>query len=183
VSDPEAPAPGHVPTISLIGMPGVGKSTIGRHVARRIGSDFVDTDTVIERRLGEPIRSFFERHGEARFREIESEVLAQCVAGPGVIATGGGIVLSEANRGLLRSRTTCLYLRAKPEDLFRRLRHDSKRPLLQVADPLAKLRELYAVRDPLYRLACHFELDVGHGSMPSLLSRVVMQLELAGLVD
>ena len=164
-------------------MPGVGKSTVGRHLARRIGATFADTDTVIERRIGCPIRVFFEEHGEPRFREIESEVLAELMSlQAGVVATGGGIVLSEANRTLLHSRSVCIYLCAKPEELFKRLRHDSKRPLLQVADPLGRLRDLYATRDPLYRQASHYVLDVAHGSLPSLLSRVVMQLEVSGVI-
>jgi len=164
-------------------MPGVGKSTIGRHLARRSDVAFVDTDVSVERRIGCPIRVFFEQQGEARFREIESEVLSETVVGPaGVIATGGGVVLSAANRALLRSRTVCVYLRATPEDLFKRLRHDSKRPLLQVADPLARLRELFDTRDPLYAQASQFVIEVGHGSMPNLLSRVLMQLELSGAI-
>lgn len=164
-------------------MPGVGKSTIGRHLARRIGVAFTDTDATIEHRIGCPIRVFFEEYGEARFREIESEILAESVnPQAGVVATGGGIVLSEANRTLLHSRTVCIYLCAKPEDLYKRLRHDSKRPLLQVPDPLGRLRELYATRDPLYRQASHYVLDVAHGPLPSLLSRVLMQLELSGVI-
>ena len=99
-----------------------------------------------------------------------------------VVATGGGIVLREANRTLLHSRTVCIYLCAKPEELYKRLRHDSKRPLLQVADPLGRLRDLFATRDPLYRLASHYVLDVAHAPLQGLLSRVVMQLEVAGVI-
>src|SRR6201999_3685333 len=105
---------------SLIGMPGGGKSTVGRHLARRLGRGFVDTDLVIERRIGCSIRTFFEQEGEDRFRDIESAVLAELIeTSPGVIATGGGIVLRDANREMLQSRTVCIYLRSTPEELFR----------------------------------------------------------------
>lgn len=165
-------------------MPGGGKSTVGRHLARRLGEGFVDTDTVIERRIGCPIRTFFEQEGEDRFRDIETEVLDEIVQSThGVIATGGGIVLRDANRDVLRSHTVCIYLRSTPEELFRRLRHDSKRPLLQVADPLARLRELHQKRDPLYRQAARFIVETGRPSVPALVNMILMQLELAGLVD
>ena len=170
--------------LSLIGMPGGGKSTVGRHLARRLSEGFVDTDAVIERRIGCPIRTFFEQEGEDRFRDIETEVLEELIQSThGVIATGGGIVLRDANRALLQAHTVCVYLRSTPEELFRRLRHDSKRPLLQVADPLARLRELYQKRDPLYRQAARFIIETGRPSVPALVNMILMQLELAGLVD
>ena len=165
-------------------MPGGGKSTVGRHLARRLAVSFVDTDAVIERRIGCPIRTFFEQEGEERFRDIEVAALAELVASThGVIATGGGIALRDENRVLLHAHTTCVYLRSTPEELFRRLRHDSKRPLLQVADPLARLRDLYAKRDPLYREAAHFIIETGRPSVPTLVNMILMQLELAGAVD
>ena len=170
--------------IALVGMPGGGKSTVGRHLSRRLGLSFADSDAVIENRIGRSIRTFFEQEGEERFRDIECEVVTQLIAvGPAVIATGGGVVLREANRSALRDQTICVYLRSTPEELFRRLRHDSKRPLLQVADPLARLRELYAKRDPLYREAAHFVIETGRPSVPALVNMILMQLELAGLVD
>ncbi len=165
-------------------MPGGGKSTVGRHLARRLAVSFVDADAAIERRIGCPIRTFFEQEGEEHFRDIESAVLAELITShDGVIATGGGSVLREVNRDLLHAHTTCLYLRSTPEDLFRRLRHDAKRPLLQVADPLARLRELFAKRDPLYRETAHFIIDTGRPSVPTLVNMILMQLELAGMVD
>ena len=165
-------------------MPGGGKSTVGRHLARRLNLAFVDSDTVIERRLGCSIRTYFEQDGEDRFRDIEAAVLAELIdTTRGVIATGGGIVLREENRLGLRSRTVCVYLRSTPEELFRRLRHDTKRPLLQVADPLARLRELYVKRDPLYRDAARFVIETGRPSVPTLVNMIMMQLELAGAVE
>jgi shikimate kinase len=166
--------------ISLVALPGGGKSTVGRHVARRLGLDFVDTDAVIEQRIGGSIRDFFEREGEEAFRDLEQSVITELVgAHRGVLATGGGAVLRAATRQALHGHGTCLYLRATPEDLMRRLRGDTKRPLLQVANPLAKLRELYAQRDPLYREAAHFIVETGRPSVPTLVNMVLMQLEMA----
>lgn len=166
-------------------MPGGGKSTVGKHLARQLGVQFVDTDAVIEQRIGEPIRFFFDREGESAFRDVETEVLASILQAmpEGVLATGGGIVLRDRNRELLHSQSTVLYLRSTPEDLFRRLRHDTTRPLLQVRDPLAKLRELHHQRDPLYRRCAHYVLESARPSVHALVNMALMQLELAGLLD
>lgn len=165
--------------ISLIGLPGSGKTTVGRQLARRLQLPFVDSDQAIEARLGCPIREFFEREGEARFREIEAEVIdALTQQGPGVLSTGGGAVLRAENRQHLRSRGRVIYLKSHPEELIRRLRHDTNRPLLQVADPMAKLRELFATRDPLYRQTAHFVVETGRPSVATLVNMIVMQLEL-----
>jgi shikimate kinase len=172
--------------ISLVGMPGGGKSTVGRQMARQLGVRFLDSDTEIERRLGQTIREFFAKQGEAAFRDIEAQVIADLLADAGqefVLATGGGAVLREANRVQLHEHSTVLYLRSSPEELFRRLRHDTQRPLLQVQDPLQKLRELFAVRDPLYRRCAHFILETGRPSVHALVNMAFMQLELAGLID
>ncbi len=165
--------------ISLIGLPGSGKSTVGRQLARRLQLPFVDSDQAIEARLGCPIREFFECEGEARFREIESEVIdALTQQGAGVLSTGGGAVLRPENRAHLRARGRVIYLKSHPEELIRRLRHDINRPLLQVADPMAKLRELFATRDPLYRQTAHFVVETGRPSVATLVNMIVMQLEL-----
>ena len=165
-------------------MPGAGKSTAGRHLASALGMPFVDADTEIERRIGMSIRAFFEREGEESFRDVEQAVLADLAQRGGlVLATGGGAVLREANRRALHDHTTVVYLRAAPEELFRRLRHDTQRPLLQVADPLRKLRDLFQVRDPLYRETAHFIIETGRPSVPTLVNMMLMQLELAGVVS
>src|SRR4051812_13844782 len=122
--------------IALVGMPGGGKSTIGRQLARRLNVPFADADVMLENRIRQPIRSFFECEGEARFRDLEQTLIDELTAqGSGVLATGGGAVLREPNRRALRERTTVIYLRSTPEELARRLQHDRQRPLLQVADP------------------------------------------------
>lgn len=171
--------------ISLIGLPGGGKSTVGRQLARRLNVPFLDSDHVIEDRIGGTIRSFFEQHGEDRFRDIEQEVIAELLARPDplVLATGGGAVLRASNRQALHDGSTVVYLRSTPEELHRRLKHDTQRPLLQVQDPLRRLRDLYAARDPLYRETAHFAIDTGRPSVTTLVNMILMQLELAGLVD
>lgn len=169
--------------LSLVGMPGSGKSTVGRQLARRLGLPFFDSDQRIEQRLGCSIREYFAREGEPAFRDVEEQVLADLSRGPtAVVATGGGAVLREANRRHLREAGRVIYLRSSPDELFRRLRHDTQRPLLQVADPLGKLRALYAERDPLYREAAHFQIETGRPSVPTLVNIILMQLELAGVL-
>jgi shikimate kinase len=166
----------------LIGLPGSGKSTVGRHLSRRLQLPFFDSDHVIEQRLGCSIREFFEREGEQRFRDLEAEVIHELTSLPeAVISTGGGSVLRAENRRRLRERGQVVYLRSHPDELFRRLRHDKKRPLLQVADPLQRLRDLYAERDPLYRETAHFIIETGRPSVSTLVNMIVMQVELAGL--
>jgi len=170
--------------IALVAMPGGGKSTVGRHLARSLGLRFVDSDSEIEKRIGVSIKAYFEREGEARFRVVEESIIGELAKTTGtVLATGGGVVLREANRRALRDNTTVVYLRSTPEELFRRLRHDKRRPLLQVADPLRTLRALYVERDPLYRKTAHFIIETGRPSVQTLVNMILMQLELAGLVD
>lgn len=167
--------------ISLIGLPGSGKSTVGRQLARRLQQPFFDSDHVIEERLGYSIRQAFERDGEDHFRDLEESVLDELTQIPdAVISTGGGAVLRTATRQRLRERGQVVYLKSTPEEIFRRLRHDVNRPLLQVADPQTRLRELYAARDPLYREAAHFVIETGRPSVATLVNMIVMQLELAG---
>jgi shikimate kinase len=170
--------------IALVGMPGSGKSTVGKQLARQLGLPFADSDHEIERRLGMPIKAFFERRGESAFRDIEQQVIAELSQRADlVLATGGGAVLRGENRQALRDGTCVVYLRSTPEELFRRLRHDTQRPLLQVADPLRRLRDLFRERDPLYREAAQFVIETGRPTVPTLVNMILMQLELAGLID
>lgn len=165
-------------------MPGSGKSTVGRHLARNLRVPFLDVDAEVERRVGMSVRQYFEQAGEEAFRDREQETLAELLDGqPAVVSTGGGTVLRPVNRELLNRHATVIYLRSTPEESFRRLRHDTQRPLLQVPDPLRKLRELYSQRDPLYRQAAHYIIETGRPSVPTLINMILMQLELAGMVD
>ncbi len=169
--------------ITFVGLPGSGKTTIGRQLARRLGLPFVDSDQVIEERLGCTIREYFDREGEDAFRDVEQAVLDDLSQHhQGVLSTGGGAVLREANREHLHARGHVIYLRTLPEDVFRRLRHDTVRPLLQVDDPLARLRSLHEARDPLYRATAHFVLETGRPTVASLVNKIVMQLELSGVL-
>lgn len=168
-------------SIIFVGLPGSGKTTIGRQLARRLDLPFVDSDHVIEHQLGCSIREFFAREGESSFREVEQQVLDELTqTHQGVIATGGGAILREANRRHLRDRGQVVYLRSMPEDVYRRVRHDKARPLLQVDDPLARLRALFDARDPLYRETAHFVIETGRPSVATLVNMITMQLELAG---
>jgi shikimate kinase len=174
--------------ISLIGLPGGGKSTVGRQLARRLNARFVDSDAVLEERIGMPIRSYFELRGEEAFRDIEERVIHELLTAQSddakmqVIATGGGAVLRPANRARLREGSTVVYLRSSPDELYRRLRHDTQRPLLQVADPMAKLRELYEQRHPLYEQTAHYTVDTGRPSVGALVNMIMMQLDMAGVI-
>jgi len=170
-------------SIALIGLPGSGKSTVGRQLARRLQLPFFDSDHMIEQQLGCSIREYFEHEGEERFRDVEESVIDQLTQNQtGVLSTGGGVVLRPGNREHLHARCQVVYLNSSPDELFRRLHHDKNRPLLQVADPLNRLRELHTARDPLYRETAHFIVETGRPSIATLVNMILMQLELAGLV-
>ena len=163
----------------LVGMPGAGKSSVGRQLARRLNVAFWDSDAVIEQRIGCTIREFFDQQGEAAFRDLEAEVIRElCTGEDCVLATGGGSVLRPENRAVLHANGTVMYLRASPDQLYRRLKNDTKRPLLQVVDPLQALKDLYAVRDPLYRETAHFVMETGRPSLAMLVNKILMQIDM-----
>ena len=169
--------------IALIGLPGSGKSTVGRQLARRLQLPFIDSDQVIEQRLGCSIREYFEREGEERFRDIEENVIDELtLTHQGVLSTGGGSVLRPLNRERLRSRGQVVYLHSSPDEVFRRLRHDTNRPLLQVSDPLGQLSSLYAIRDPLYRETATLVIQTGRPSVAALVTSIIFQFERAGIL-
>ena len=162
-------------------MPGSGKSAIGKAVARRLDLPFVDCDLSIEQQAGCSIAEYFERNGEDAFRNLEMETIASLVlSGPSVLATGGGIVLRDRNRELLRTRTRCVYLCATLELLWGRLRRDRKRPLLQVADPQARLRTMFDEREPLYRETAEIVIPTEGLSFHRLVDDIVRRLRAAG---
>ena len=142
---------------------------------------FLDTDHEIERFLGCSIREFFDREGEAAFRDVEQRVLAETLASgqERVIASGGGSVLRPANREAMKASSTIVYLHTQPDDLARRLSRDTQRPLLQVADPRQRLRDLYAVRDPIYREVADIVVDTAHKSAAMLVSLISMQIDMS----
>ena len=164
--------------IFLVGMMGAGKTSVGRALAKRLNKVFYDSDHVIEERTGVKIPVIFEIEGEPGFRHRESAVLDELTALDDVVlATGGGAVLAQENRDRLRTRGTVVYLRASVKDLLNRTRHDKNRPLLQTADPRARLNELYEMRDPLYREAAHVTIDTGSQSLTTLVNRLHQVLE------
>jgi shikimate kinase len=161
----------------LIGMMGAGKTTVGRTLARRLKLRFVDSDHEIEVRCGVKIPVVFEIEGEPGFRAREVQVIAELTQLDGIVlATGGGVVLAAESRQLLAARGTVVYLRATPEHLYERVRQDRNRPLLATADPLARLRELYAQRDPLYRSIADVVIDTGRQSVQVLARALIEKL-------
>lgn len=143
--------------IFLIGPMGVGKSTIGKQLAEKLGMTFEDSDWEIQRRTGVDIPTIFEYEGEAGFRKREKVVIDELTGHTGmVLATGGGAVLDSDNRRCLASRGLVIYLFCSPEQQFARTQKDKNRPLLQTNDPQEKLRMLMDQRDPLYRQVADF---------------------------
>jgi shikimate kinase len=168
--------------VYLVGLMGAGKTSVGKLLARRLGKTFYDCDLEIERATGVRVPVIFDIEGEPGFRAREGRVLAELVQrSPVVLATGGGAVLSAQNRKLLKEHGTVVYLCASPQDLWRRTRHDRNRPLLQTADPLAKLTELYKERDPLYREVADLVVDTGNQSVSALAYRLEQKLAQSGM--
>lgn len=159
--------------IVLIGPMGAGKSTIGRLLASKLGFSFLDTDHVIEERTGANIPWIFDVEGEAGFRDREEAVLEELVLlSDTVVATGGGIVERQSNRDVLAQLNNVVYLTASIDQLVMRTSKDKKRPLLQVADPKSKIRELLSLRDPLYRLVASTVL-VSDGLSPKMAAQKI----------
>jgi shikimate kinase len=146
--------------IYLVGLMGAGKTTVGRQLARRLGRRFYDSDHEIVARTGVAIPTIFEIEGEEGFRRRESQTIAELTSTSDIVlATGGGVVLNPENRRLLHDTGWVVYLNVPPGMLYERTRHDRNRPLLRVDDPLGKLEELHALRDPLYREVAHLVVD------------------------
>jgi len=164
-------------SIFLVGLMGAGKTTVGRQLARRLGRRFLDSDQEIESRTGVKVATIFEIEGEAGFRARESRIIEELTEAEDlVLATGGGVVLDAVNRARLAERGYVIYLRAQPRDLWQRTRHDRSRPLLQGVDPLVRLEELFAVRDPLYREVADLVIETGRQGVGALVARVLAEL-------
>ncbi|MEY3484643.1 MAG: hypothetical protein RLZZ586_366 [Pseudomonadota bacterium] len=159
---------------------GAGKSTVGRVLARKLNSRFVDSDHALEERCGVKIPTIFEMEGEAGFRKREAQIIEELTQEKGLIlATGGGSVLLPENRRALSERGTVVYLHANPIELWHRTKGGEGRPLLQNGDPKAILENLYALRDPLYREIADHIIETGKPSVNQLVNTLLMQLELA----
>lgn len=164
--------------VFLVGMMGAGKTTIGRALARVLGREFRDLDHEIEARCGVRIAHIFDIEGEEGFRRRERHVLEECSAMPGIVlATGGGAVLAPENRAHLKARGVVIYLRATPEELYRRVARDRNRPLLQTEDPQARIRELVAAREPLYDEVADIVFDTGSMPVPQVVKALLPLLQ------
>jgi len=144
---------------------GVGKSTIGKKLASRLGTSFVDCDQELERRNGVTVSTIFDIEGESGFRKREARLLDELAAQKiGVIATGGGVVTQDVNRQLLKQKKCVIYLHASVDLLWSRLRYCKNRPLLETENPKQRLSKLHQDRDPLYREVASMVINVGRGS-------------------
>lgn len=138
-------------SVVLVGMPGSGKSSIGRRLGQRLGLDFADADAEIERAANMSIPELFQTKGEAEFRKGEQKVIARLLeSGPRVIATGGGAFMNADTRARIKEKGVSIWLKADVETLFKRVKRKSNRPLLQNADPEGTLRNMLAAREPTY---------------------------------
>jgi shikimate kinase len=164
--------------IFLIGPMGAGKTTIGRQLARLMRMEFLDSDHEIEKRTGVTIPIIFEIEGEAGFRKRETTMLDELTRKENlVLATGGGAVLAEENRRMLRKRGVVVYLEATVESLFERTRKSRNRPLLETEDRRAKLQELMDVREPLYRQEADLIIHTDTRSPGSVAREIMSKLE------
>lgn len=165
----------------LVGMMGAGKTTVGREVAARFGWPFVDVDEEIEARQGRTIPEIFDDDGEAAFRIIERSVLADVLSSPvpTVVAAGGGAVLDPANRDVMRARGTVVWLRAKAEELHRRVGAGTGRPLIDGCgtDPAIRFEELVSSREAAYHHVAHDVVNVDHLSVEETTELLVRFLE------
>ena len=157
---------------------GAGKTTMGRQLAKKLHLDFFDSDKVIEERTGATIPLIFELEGEAGFRQREQAIIDEFTQKNNlVLATGGGAVLREVNRQHLKSRGVVIYLHSDIAHLMERIRHDKNRPLLQTPDPEAKLREIMAQREPLYRETAHITINTGDVSIRAAIQAILDRLK------
>lgn len=161
----------------LVGPMGAGKSTIGRQLARALKLEFLDSDREIENRTGVDIPLIFELEGETGFRGRETRIIDELTAMPGIVlATGGGAILNPDNRKYLSTRGTVIYLRTSIDQQLRRTAHDQHRPLLQTADPKARLEELMVVRGPLYEETAHLIINTDGCRIRDVVSKITQQI-------
>jgi shikimate kinase len=157
----------------LIGLMGAGKTTVGKQLAKQLGKTFYDADHVIEERTGVKVAVIFELEGEAGFRKRETAVIEELTQLDDIVlATGGGAVLLAENRDALQNNGYIIYLRATVNDLWRRMRNDKQRPLLQNVDIRAKLDQLYQQRHPTYTEIANCIVDTGKQPAAVLINQI-----------
>lgn len=162
----------------LVGLMGAGKTTVGRALAKRFDKQFYDSDHEIESKTGVKIATIFEIEGESKFRERECEMIDELSLLQNIVlATGGGAVMNPDNRRCLKERGLVIYLRASVDDLYLRTKLDKNRPLLQTANPKARLQELFEIRDPLYREVADVVIDTSRQTVATLLTQIEPKLE------
>lgn len=167
--------------VFLIGPMGAGKSTIGRLLAKELRYPFKDSDREIEARTGADIPWIFDVEGEEGFREREQAMIAELVTEEGIVlATGGGVVMREANRQALSSGGLVVYLRTSVEQQLQRTAKDRQRPLLQTPDPEKVLRDLMARRDPLYREIADLVIDTDQRGPKVVVNTIIARLQQHG---
>jgi len=157
---------------------GAGKSSVGRKLGKRLGWMVVDTDNVVEEESGLKISEIFREHGESRFRELEREAVKQVSGLEGhIIVTGGGVVLDKNNIKDLRKNGVIIYLYAAPEVLYDRVKHHTHRPLLRVDDPLSRIRELLAEREPYYA-DNDIEIDTTELGLNEVVKEIIKRIDI-----
>jgi shikimate kinase len=159
--------------IFFVGLMGAGKTTIGKLLAKKLKKTFYDTDHEIEKKLGVKVAVIFELEGEEGFRKRETQMIDELSSKKDIIlATGGGAVLSEENRRLLKERGKVIYLNAKPQHLANRMAYDKDRPLLQQGNMLDILNNLYKDRHPLYLNVASFVVDTGQQKTQTIINKI-----------
>ncbi len=161
--------------IILIGFMGCGKTSVGIKLSYYMRRVFLDTDRMIERAQGREIAEIFAKEGEAYFRRLETQTIGQMTAGGEqgrIISTGGGLPLLAENRAILKELGRVVYLRVRPETVYERVKDDTRRPLLQCADPLSRIRELMAEREDAYRDAADIVVDVDDKDFDSIIREI-----------
>lgn len=182
MTDSEA-IPLHQRTIALVGLMGVGKSTVGRRLARRLGLAFADGDIEIEAAAGMTVSDIFASLGEGEFRAGEARVMRRLLEGPRlVLATGGGAMLNLETRGLMKTQAVTVWMRADLETIAQRVKRRDTRPLLRGRDPLEALRTLAEARYPVYAEA-DVTVDVAGGAHAQAVDAIVKALEAHGAVE
>jgi shikimate kinase len=170
--------------IFLIGMPGAGKTTVGKALAKQLALRFIDADKELVSRTGVSIATIFEIEGEPGFRVRETELISQLVLERGIIlATGGGAILDRINRQSLREHGAVVYLQAELAELRERTRRDTKRPLLQGNDPEEVLSALLQAREPLYNETAHIVVNASRENIGKLAQQIIDELTLLGMLE